>query len=138
MHLLALVGSNGIGRVGFRLPGAASAAPQSVPRATLLHTTAGDELFEQLVEAYLSTGVGIAGVQPKVMVVDRATVNTPNVIVKWGAERYPGLAANEFVCLTAAKKAGIDVPGFDLSDDGKLLLLDRFDLADDGCHAPGL
>ena len=41
---------------------------------------------------------------------------------------YPGLAANEYLCLKAAQRAGIATPGFELSDDGQLLLLDRFDL----------
>ena len=30
----------------------------------------------------------------------------------------PGLCANEFLCLSAAQRAGIEVPGFALSDDG--------------------
>ncbi|MES9822676.1 MAG: HipA domain-containing protein, partial [Candidatus Thiodiazotropha sp.] len=44
----------------------------------------------------------------------------------------PGLAANEFLCLSAARRAGIETSDFDLSDDGRLLLLDRFDLDQNG------
>lgn len=133
MHLLALIGENGIGRLGFHLPG--QERPQAMhplSRAELLHTTFGPELFETLVRAYLSTGIGIAGVQPKILVPDRATVPVPNLIVKAGSESFPGLAANEFLCLSAAQRAGIETPTFELSDDGQLLLIDRFDLDADG------
>lgn len=133
MHLLAVVGSNGIGRLGFRLPGAQPlAAPRIIDRKTLLGTRYTPEVFDELVRAYLSTGAGIAGMQPKIMVPDRITLPVPTIIVKAAAPSYPGLSANEFMCLTAARHAGIETPTFDLSDDGHLLLVDRFDIAADG------
>lgn len=133
MHLLAVVGSNGIGRLGFRLAGAeALAAPRIIDRKALLATRYTPEVFDELVRAYLSTGAGIAGMQPKIMVPDRVSVPVPTIIVKAGAPSYPGLSANEFMCLTAAGHAGIETPTFDLSDDGQLLLVDRFDIAADG------
>ena len=133
MHLLTLVGSNGIGRLGFRLADAAPPPrPSTIARATLLATAYTPELFGDLVDAYLATGAGIAGMQPKIMVPDRTTVPIPTLIVKAAASDYPGLAANEFLCLSAARRAGIEVPGFDLSDDGRMLILDRFDLRADG------
>ena len=129
MHLLALIGENGIGRLGFHLPGVdRTQAIRPLSRSELLHTAFGPKVFESLVQGYLSTGIGIAGVQPKIMVPDRATIPVPNLIVKTGADSYPGLAANEFLCLSAAQRAGIETPTFDLSDDGQLLLVDRFDL----------
>lgn len=129
MHLLALAGRNGIGRLGYELHDAppASASPP-ISRAQLLKTRYTPQVFDELVAAYLSTGAGIAGVQPKVMVPDRATVPVPSLIVKAASAAYPGLAANEYLCLSAARFAGIDVPGFALSDDGQMLVLDRFDL----------
>jgi serine/threonine-protein kinase HipA len=133
MHLLAVVGTNGIGRLGFRLAGAqALAAPRIIDRKTLLATRYTPQVFDELVRAYLSTGAGIAGMQPKIMVPDRVSVPVPTIIVKAGAPSYPGLSANEFMCLTAAGHAGIRTPTFDLSDDGQLLLVDRFDIAADG------
>jgi serine/threonine-protein kinase HipA len=68
------------------------------------------------------------------MVPDRSTIPIPSVIIKSGSPAYPGLAANEYLCLLAALGAGIDVPTFALSDDGRLLILDRFDVLmhDDG------
>ena len=85
-------------------------------------------VFNELVAAYLSTGAGIAGMQPKIMVPDRPSVPIPSLIVKAASAAYPGLAANEFLCLTAAKAAGVNTPTFALSDDGQMLVLDRFDL----------
>lgn len=136
MHLLALIGRNGIGRLGYGLPGQASAAsPRPLSKSELLKMRYTPEVFNDLVAAYLSTGAGIAGVQPKIMVPDRPTIPIPSLIVKAASSSYPGLAANEYLCLSAAKMAGIDVPPFLLSDDGQMLILDRFDLV---VHGDGL
>ncbi|OZI38417.1 phosphatidylinositol kinase [Bordetella genomosp. 10] len=141
MHLLALIGNNGIGRLGYRLPGSpAVAAAPIMTKETLLNTAYTPEVFDDLVQAYLSTGAGIAGMQPKIMVPDRATVPIPSLIVKAGSPAYPGLAANEYLCLTAARLAGIATPEFALSHDGQMLVLDRFDLvatADGGVERLG-
>lgn len=129
MHLLALVGRNGIGRLGYSLPDqAAPAAPRTLSKAELLQTRYTPEVFNELMAAYLSTGAGIAGMQPKIMVPDRPTVPIPSLIVKAASPAYPGLAANEYLCLSAARRAGMAVPVFDLSHDGQMLILDRFDL----------
>lgn len=135
MHMLALVGRNGIGRLGYSLPDQSAAPlPQTLSKSELLKTAYTPAVFNDLVAAYLSTGAGIAGMQPKIMVPDRPTVPIPSLIVKAASAAYPGLAANEFLCLTAAQKAGIETPLFALSDDGQMLVLDRFDLVvhDDG------
>ncbi|WP_234193254.1 type II toxin-antitoxin system HipA family toxin [Pseudacidovorax sp. NFM-22] len=135
MHMLALVGRNGIGRLGYSLPDQAQPAlPRTLSKQELLRTQYTPEVFSELVAAYLSTGAGIAGMQPKIMVPDRPTVPIPSLIVKAASPAYPGLAANEYLCLTAARRAGIDVPSFALSDDGQMLVLDRFDLV---VHAEG-
>lgn len=129
MHLLALVGRNGIGRLGYSLPDhAPMPMPRSLSKSELLSTAYTPAVFNDLVAAYLSTGAGIAGMQPKIMVPDRPTVPIPSLIVKAASPAYPGLAANEFLCLTAAHEAGIETATFALSDDGQMLVLDRFDL----------
>jgi serine/threonine-protein kinase HipA len=108
----------------------------TISRQSILHSTAGSALFEQLLDAYLSTGAGISGVQPKVMVPSsekaRASIAIPDLIIKTEGPEYPGLSANEFMCLTAAAAAGIKTPTFDLSADGSILVIDRFDIAEDG------
>lgn len=133
MRLLALIGDNGIGRLGYRVPGGSvpvQAAP--ITRQTLLRTPFTAQVFDELVSAYIATGIGVAGMQPKIMVPDRATIPIPNLIVKTAGAGYPGLAANEYLCMTAAARAGIDTAQVELSDDGQLLLVERFDLDDSG------
>ena len=133
MRLLALIGDNGIGRLGYRVPGGLTpvqAAP--ITRQTLLRMPFTAQVFDELVNAYLATGIGVAGMQPKIMVPDRATIPIPNLIVKTAGAGYPGLAANEYLCMTAAARAGIDTAQVELSDDGQLLLVERFDLDDSG------
>jgi serine/threonine-protein kinase HipA len=129
MHMLALVGRNGIGRLGYSLPDhTPTPMPRTLSKSELLGTAYTPEVFNELVAAYLRTGAGIAGMQPKIMVPDRPTVPIPSLIVKAASPAYPGLAANEFLCLTAARESGIETPTFELSDDGQMLVLDRFDL----------
>ena len=129
MHLLALIGRNGIGRLGYRLVGQPEpAAPRPISKAELVKTNYTPQVFNDLVTAYLSTGAGIAGVQPKIMVPDRPSIPIPSLIIKAASAAYPGLAANEHLCLSAAHRAGIRVPDFTLSDDGQMLILDRFDM----------
>jgi serine/threonine-protein kinase HipA len=133
MHLLALIGTNGIGHLGFRLPDAAPVTtPKAISRQELLQSRADGALFDELVRAYLSTGVGISGIQPKILVPDRSTWPVPNLIVKAEAGTYPGLSSNEYVCLQAAARSGIEVPHHELSQSGELLVLERFDLGVDG------
>ena len=88
------------------------AAPAVISQSELLRTPYTPEVFGELVAAYLSTGAGIAGMQPKIMVPSRATVPVPSLSVKAASPSYPALAANEFLCLSAARQAGIQVSEF--------------------------
>ncbi|CAB3708871.1 type II toxin-antitoxin system HipA family toxin [Achromobacter kerstersii] len=138
MRLLALTGSNQIGRLRYREPGADAMRVQpTMGLSALLASGASVELFDYLVSTYLTSG--ISGFQPKVMmpdadtanakpVVDKSTTFTSDLIVKAAGEDYPFLAQNEFLCMSAAKKAGLRVPDFWLSDDGSLFVMRRFDL----------
>lgn len=135
MHLLALMGAGAIGRVSYEQVGQPAAAPLSaVSRQELLSGDRSQALFAELVDAFLGVGSALSGVQPKVMVPvsDKAILSAPNVIIKTEGARYPGLSANEWMCLTAARCAGLAVPPFALSADGQLLVVDRFDILPDG------
>jgi serine/threonine-protein kinase HipA len=60
----------------------------------------------------------------------RVTTKTSDLIIKSGRDEYPGLAINEFLCMSMAKEAGIPVPPFYLSDNAKLFVMRRFDRDD--------
>lgn len=131
MRLLAITGRRQIGRLQFLQPGEQwREPPRQVGLAQLLHEPASQGLFEFLVETYFDSG--ISGVQPKVMIPDADNALPERIeadlIVKAGADDYPWLSQNEFLCMDAARRAGLDVPDFWLSDDAQLFILRRFDL----------
>ena len=61
----------------------------------------------------------------------KATVRTLDLIVKSGCQEYPGLAANEFLCMSIAKASGLAVPEFHLSNNKELFVMQRFDRTPD-------
>jgi serine/threonine-protein kinase HipA len=131
MHLLALMGVNGIGKLEYLVPNQpAGDRQEGVSRRQLLKEGIGPngENFAALVDSYLSTGAGLSGVQPKIIVPERATIPVPNLIVKVAGDDYPNLPANEFLCLEVARRAGLAVAHHELSDDGSLLVIERFDV----------
>jgi serine/threonine-protein kinase HipA len=57
-----------------------------------------------------------------------------HIVKLWEPNEYPQLAANEYFCLTVARKYGLDVPPYRLAEDGMALVIDRFDLRMDGAY----
>jgi serine/threonine-protein kinase HipA len=55
-----------------------------------------------------------------------------HIVKLWEPREYPQLAANEYFCLAAARRCGLDVPPCRLAEDGMALVIDRFDLRMDG------
>ncbi len=131
LTILRITGGNQIGRnrfsqVGDEAPGLPE-TPESLEELLMYPDTA--ELFQELMNRYAMRS-GISGVQPKVLLeaTDRATLTTTGYIVKsWGGD-YSQLAANEFFCMSAAKRAGLPVPEFHLAENGGLFVMKRFDL----------
>jgi len=144
IDLLSVVGRTQIGRLRFS---ALDAAPgEEVPFQSIdeiLRARRGGALFDYLLDKFAAYS-GLSGVQPKVLIRagqgdekrkpsgrESSSLRSATHIVKlWEAGEYPELAANEFYCLSAARKAGLTVPNFQLSEDGAALILDRFDLED--------
>ncbi|MDD2559028.1 MAG: HipA domain-containing protein, partial [Desulfuromonas sp.] len=130
MSILAATGGNQIGRNRFTLPGAGGANKDVKPESLeeLLTYPDTEELFSELVSRYAIRS-GVSGVQPKVLLEakERGTFATGSYIVKSWNDEYPCLAANEFFCMTAAKRAGLDVPDFFLAQNGGLFVMRRFD-----------
>lgn len=135
LSILRVTGGNQIGRNRFSLPGddAPRISETTESLDDLLTYPDTHELFHELVSRYALRS-GISGIQPKVMLDarGRGTLASTGYIVKsWGSD-YPQLAANEYFCMTAAMRAGLDVPELFLSDNGGLFVMRRFDIAADG------
>ena len=135
LTILRVTGGNQVGRNRFSLPGDAAPGIMETQESLdeLLSYPDTEELFRHLVSRYALRS-GVSGVQPKVMLdaTERGTATVGRYIVKsWGAE-YPQLAANEFFCMTAARRAGLQVPEFHMSENGRLFVMKRFDVTDDG------
>ena len=147
--LLSIVGRSQIGRI--RYVGGQEQLEQEVPFQSvdeiLAHKRGGD-LFRYLLEKFAAFS-GISGVQPKILIRDEnafAELEHPpkrlsqsyrgatHIVKFWDPNEYPQLAANEYFCLTAARKCGLNVPAFRLAEDGMALVVDRFDLRMDGTY----
>ena len=99
-------------------------ATDALSLSTLLATSGSREH----VLRYLKAGIadGVSGVMPKTLKA-RATAVLGEYIVKTGPASYPGLAVNEYLCLEVARRAGLRVPTAELSRDGQVLVVRRFD-----------
>jgi serine/threonine-protein kinase HipA len=145
--LLSVVGRSQVGRV--RYTGQKEQLNEDVPFQSvdeILERRRSGDLFRYLLEKFASYS-GISGVQPKILVRDETAFaemehtgerlsqsykGATHVVKLWEPNEYPQLAANEYFCLTVARKCGLDVPPFRLAEDGMALVIDRFDLCMDG------
>src|ERR1700676_4699500 len=147
--LLAIVGRSQVGRI--RYTGDRQLLDEDVPFQSvdeILERKRGGDLFRYLLEKFASFS-GISGVQPKILVRDETAFaemehtghhllqshkGATHIVKMWEANEYPQLAANEYFCLTVARKYGLDVPPYRLAEDGMALVVDRFDLRPDGTY----
>ena len=146
--LLGVVGRTQIGRIRYSDPDAE--LTEEVPFQSIdeiLQARRGGELFKYLLEKF-AVHSGLSGAQPKVMIrgIDEPQSSTvadrqspsfksaTHIVKFWEPTEYPELAANEYFCLSAAKRLGLTVPEFRLSDDGLALVVKRFDLKSDGSY----
>jgi len=149
LDLLAVVGRSQVGRI--RYTGDKEQLNEEVPFQSvdeILQRRRGGDLFRYLIEKFASFS-GVSGIQPKVLVRDESAFaeavqkghrrsqsyfGATHIVKLWQPNEYPQLAANEYFCLTAARKCGLDVPPFRLAEDGMALVIDRFDLRMDGTY----
>ena len=135
LSLLQVTGGNQIGKNRFTINDEAPLGDNDEKESLeeLLTYPDTKELFHELIERYAIRS-GVSGVQPKVLLeaAERGTLPSSGYIVKaWGAE-HPQLAANEYFCMTAAKRAGLNVPEFHVAENGGIFIMKRFDRTDDG------
>jgi serine/threonine-protein kinase HipA len=146
--LLAIVGRSQVGRIRYTVQ--KENLQEDVPFQSvdeIVERRRGGDLFRYLLEHFASFS-GISGVQPKVLIRDEQAFAADNkdarlshsyrgathIVKLWESNEYPQLAANEYFCLKVAKKCGLEVPRFRLSDDAGALVIDRFDLRLDGTY----
>lgn len=147
--LLGVVGRSQVGRI--RYTGEKELLSEDVPFQSIdeiLEKRRGGELFRYLLEKF-ATFSGVSGVQPKVLVRDEAASvplsqsrprlsesyrGATHIVKFWEENEFPQLAANEFFCLRAAEKCGLEVPRYRLAEDALALVIDRFDLRPDGTY----
>lgn len=145
LDLLAIVGRSQVGRL--RYTGLNEELDEAVPFQSvdeILAARRDGGLFGYLLDRFAAFS-GLSGVQPKFMVRDetafaeagagdRSSLRGATHIVKFWEAEYPELAANEYFCLRAAERCGLEVPQFRLADEGQALVIDRFDLRPDGTY----
>jgi serine/threonine-protein kinase HipA len=147
--LLAVVGRSQVGRI--RYTGEKEQLHEEVPFQSvdeILARRRDGDLFAYLLEKF-ATFSGISGVQPKILVRDEKAFaemertgkrlsqsykGATHIVKLWEPNEYPQLAANEYFCLMAASRCGLEVPPFRLAEDGMALVIDRFDLRMDGTY----
>ena len=147
--LLSIVGRWQVGRV--RYTGDKEQLNEDVPFQSvdeILEHKRGGDLFRYLLEKFAAFS-GISGVQPKVLVRDEKAFaemehtghrlsqsyrGATHIVKLWEPNEYSQLAANEYFCLMAARKCGLEVPPCRLAEDGMALVIDRFDLRMDGTY----
>lgn len=136
MYLLALQGEYGIGMLSYQ-------SALNLPEADtfslndILSYNSDTPLFPQLLEKYYLRN-SLAGMQPKVSIPNATTIQTErtieqkDLIVKSFDAEFPLLTVNEFVCMEAARKCGLEPPTAYLSENLQTYIVERFDKSSDG------
>jgi serine/threonine-protein kinase HipA len=139
--LLSVIGRNMVGRLKVAPPGAVLDEPaKPVEVAELLKGDNSEEAFTQLVREHARSGV--SGILPKFLDSEKekhtglgrhpkATLLTHKHIVKGSSSRLPFATANEHLCMQVTAKV-LPTAKTELSDDGNVLVVHRFDVDENG------
>jgi len=139
--LLSVIGRNMVGRLQVAPPGASlEEAAKPIEVAELLKGDNSEEAFSQLVREHARSGV--SGVLPKFLDTEqkqhgglgphkKASLLTHQHIIKAASSRLPFAMANEHLCMQVASKV-VESARTELSDDGKVLVVYRFDVDSNG------
>ena len=141
MALLSVIGRNMVGRIQVAAAGAKLDEPtQPVEVAELLQGDNSEEAFAELVRQHAASGV--SGVVPKFLdtqsedvgrgaVHKKTTLLTHRHIIKGSTGRLPYVTLNEHLCMQVAARV-LPTARTELSQDGKALVVHRFDVNDNG------
>jgi len=132
LDLLSVVGHNLIGRIQVSAGEQPNASTALDDLAPLLHCEASEQVFLELMASHAVSGV--SGVVPKFLSDETAalfrkgTVATERHIVKGSSAHQPFVALNEHLCMKAAAATLAKVARTVVSDDGQILVVERFDI----------
>ena len=141
LSLLAVVGGAGIGRVTVTPEGGTpGGALEPLDVAHLLHRDNTADHFAQLVRQYARAA--ISGAVPKFLAPEvsekegplgKPTLRTSRHIIKGSDENTPYLGFNEHYSMQVLARLGVArVANTTMSDDGRILVVDRFDVDGNG------
>ncbi|NYH20385.1 type II toxin-antitoxin system HipA family toxin [Paraburkholderia bryophila] len=150
LSLLAVVGAMGIGRVTVTPEGVAPGTDlQALDVQDILHGDNTAEHFARLVRDYARAA--ISGAVPKFiapqdtvsvstpMTLGKPTIRTSRHIVKGSDDSTPFLGFNEFYSMRVLERLGVaPVARTQMSDDGRALIVERFDVDVQGLPAYGV
>jgi serine/threonine-protein kinase HipA len=137
LDLLGIVGASQIGRLRYSRHAQVDETVPAQELAEIMTYKGSADLFTHLLERF-ATYSGISGVQPKVLVREAQApgkvthTGATHIVKSFDPAAFPELAANELICTLGAAAAGISTATVRLSDNRRLLVVDRFDLASDG------
>jgi len=146
LSLLAVVGGMGIGRVTVTPEGAlpsVALAPLHIEH--LLKAENTTEHFARLVRRYARAA--ISGMVPKFLApqdrsefpLGKPSLRTSHHIIKGSDDSTPYLGFNEFYSMRVLARLNVvPVANTRMSDDGRVLVVDRFDVDEDGIPTHGL
>lgn len=149
LSLLAVVGGMGIGRVTVTPPGV-NAGEDLTPLAIeqLLQAENTTEHFSRLVRQYARAS--ISGMVPKFIAFEadarasgqllgKPTLRTNHYIIKGSDDSTPYLGFNEFYTMQVLDRLKVvPVAATRMSDDGRVLVVDRFDVDQHGVSTHGV
>ena len=155
LSLLAVVGRVSIGRVTLTLQGQDPGTPlEDFDVQQVLHSDNTDQYFAQLVRHY--SRAAISGAVPKFLALEpqpaalpaghaqadalgKPSIRTSRYIVKGSDELTPYLGFNEFYSMRLIERIGrFPVAKTRMSDDGRVLLVERFDVDESGVPVRGV
>lgn len=132
LELLSVVGQNMIGRVQVSAGDTLAPGAARLKLEPLLHGESSGEVFMDLLRQYATSGV--SGVVPKFLTPEtqalfrKGAVPTERHIVKSSAPALPFMALNEHLCMEVARRTGFAAAHTRVSDDGRVLVVERFDI----------
>lgn len=146
MALLSVIGRNMIGRIQVAPPGANPGEPaSSVDVASLLQGDNSEEAFAELVRQHATSGV--SGVVPKFLDSEagslplaphrKGTLLTHRHIIKGSSRRLPFVSLNEHLCMQVTRRV-MPAAMTEVSRDGQALVVDRFDVDENGALLWGM